>query len=259
MNSEHLRKIWQHSPQHPKLERDLVHLWRVNLNLSPTTIKELAGLLSQDEMAKANRFRFQKHKRRFVVARGVLRHLLGNYLQINPKEVKFQYGDRGKPYLTNTTDNNSLQFNISHSQEYALHGFVYNHPIGVDLEYLREMKDAAQIAQRFFSAQEFRLLDNLDSRQQQRLFFKLWTAKEACLKATGKGLADSLESVKIDFDQTEVPCLKAIQGCSEAIKWWSMYPCIPAQNYVGAIAIKAQITQEQIKYWNWDRDLFGGR
>lgn len=248
-------EIWQNSPQHPRLEKDRVHLWRVNLDLPAVIIEELRVCLSPDEIDKANKFRFPQHNRRFVVARGVLRQLLGNYLQISPREIKFQYSDRGKPYLTTTGFHNSLQFNISHSQEYALYGFTYDYPIGVDIEHLREMKDAVQIAQRFFSPQEFQSIDNLDSAQQQKVFFKLWTAKEAYLKATGTGLSGSLSSVNIGLNDMENPYLESIQGSIEAVKSWSMYPCIPALNYVGAIAIKAQITQQQIKCWNWERDL----
>ena len=241
------QKVWQTSAQHPQLAANCVHLWRANLDLPAARVNELAELLSTDEIAKANRFRYPHLKRRFIVARGVLRQLLANYLQISPKTIEFAYGDRGKPYLV---DLNCLQFNLAHSHEYALYGFSGDYPLGVDLEYLREMPDAAKIAQRFFTPQEFQLINCLQGKQRSATFFKLWTAKEAYLKATGTGLSGSLSGIEIGFKETE-PCLKSIQGNVEAVKWWSMYPCVPAQNYVGAIAIKVKIAPEQISHWHW--------
>ena len=249
MHNPPQREIWQQSTQHPTLAKNRVHLWRTNLDLPAAEVSRLTAYLSADEIDKANKFHFDRHRSRFIVARSSLRQLLGKYLHTSPNLIKFEYGDRGKPYL-NADSNNCLEFNLSHSQDYALYGFTYNYPIGVDLEYLREMKDAAKIARRFFSPQEFQLLDCLKSEQQQQVFFKLWTAKEAYLKATGTGLADSLTSVDIGLERAE-PYLKAIQGSVRELRHWSMYPCVPAQNYVGAIAIKAQITPEQVSYWNW--------
>lgn len=249
--SEKQNQIWDSPKKRPQLTEDQVHLWRASLDPPSVILEDLAYILSKDEIAKANKYRFPQHRCRFIAARGILRQLLGQYLQISPSSIEFQYGDRGKPYLSKSIFSSSLEFNISHSQGYALYGFSLNHAIGVDLEYLRPMKDAAQIAQRFFSPQEFEFVNCLSGKQQQRVFFKLWTAKEAYLKATGTGLAGSLASIDIDFDQAEIPCLKSIKGNTAAIVPWSMYSCIPAHDCVGAIAIKTKITPQQIKYWNW--------
>lgn len=245
-----LDTIWQNPPNKAILEYNQVHIWRANLDLPSGEINRLFGFLSPDEIARANKFHFAQHKRRFIAARGILRYLLGNYLQISANNLKFEYSDRGKPRLARYMGNSSLQFNISHSQEYALYGFVQDHAIGVDLEYLREMKDMAKIAERFFSPEESKFIASLHSEKQQRLFFKLWTAKEAFLKATGTGLAGSLDSVDIFFDQAECPSLLGIKGNSTAVDNWSMYSCIPARNYVAAMAIKAPRNKLQIDYWN---------
>lgn len=246
-----LDTIWQHPLHHPILEDNQVHAWRANLDLPTAEINQLASLLSPDEIDRANKFRFPQHRRRFIAARGILRELLGNYLQISPDNLEFEYGDRGKPRLAVSMGDSSLQFNISHSQEYALYGFTNDHPIGVDLEYLREMEDVAKIAERFFSPQESKLIASLHSEQQQRVFFKLWTTKEAFLKAIGTGLAGSLASLDISLDQWEHPILLSIQGNAAAVANWSMYSCIPAPNYVAAVAIETPITKLQIDYWHW--------
>ncbi|WP_019507798.1 4'-phosphopantetheinyl transferase superfamily protein [Pleurocapsa sp. PCC 7319] len=255
-NSSHWKTIWQNPEQLPILDKNQVHVWRANLELSKTEIEQLATCLSTDEISRANKFRFPIHKRRFIVARGILRQLLGNYLQLSPDRIKFEYGDRGKPRLAASVVDGFLQFNVSHSEEYALYGFTHHHLIGVDLEYLRDMKDAVKLAERFFSPREFELLAAIDSEQQRKVFFKLWTAKEAYLKAIGTGLTNSLASIDISFDQTGNPKLLAIEGDLEATANWSMYPCVPEINYVATVAIKTPTNSQQIYFWNWHQNSF---
>ncbi len=251
VDNPNLETNWQDPLQPPILANNQVHVWRANLDLPTAEINQLATLLSTDEIARANKFRFPEHKRRFIATRGILRQLLGNYLQISAKILKFEYSDRGKPRLAASISDSSLEFNVSHSQEYALYGFTHHNQIGVDLEYLRDMKDAAKIAERFFSPRESQLIASLNSEQQQRIFFKLWTAKEAYLKAIGTGLTGSLDGVDISLDQAGYPSLLAINGNVAAAASWSMHHCIPAINYVASVAIKTNIIKQQINFWNW--------
>ena len=253
MSDNNLNTIWQNPLQPPTLAKERVDVWRANLDLPTAEIERLKTWLSSDEVARANRFRFDRHRERFIAARGILRQLLGNYLQINPGKVKFEYGDRGKPRLSRML-NSSLEFNVSHSQNYALYGFIYNYPIGVDLEYLREMKDALKIAKRFFSLREYKAIAPLPARQQQKVFFKIWTAKEAYLKAIGTGLAGSIAHTEISLDDAESPYLRAVKGEIEAASW-TLRLCVPANNYVAVVAVPTRITQVQINFWNWHHNL----
>ena len=239
---------WQHPQHFPKLEKHQAHVWHANLDLNTTEINQLATLLSAEETARANRFRFREHKRRFIAARGILRQLLGAYLAINPRTVDFSYGEKGKPTLSNVTE---LQFNISHSQASALLGFSLEHLIGVDLEYQRGLTDALKIAQRFFSPRESRMLQETAPEQQEKLFFQLWTAKEAYLKALGIGLSGSLAGVEIAFDSNQSPYLFSLQEKSVAISDWSLYSCTPITNYLGAIALNPKISAQQVNFWHW--------
>ncbi len=248
--------VWKNPEQPPILDNNQIHVWRANLDLPDAEIVRLASLLSPDEIARANKFRFHHLKTRFTAARGILRHLLANYLSINPCDIEFEYGDRGKPRLSSSQHPSFLEFNISHSQEYALFGFTYNDLIGVDLEYIREMTDALKIAQRFFSVREYELLRTTEKEAQPELFFTLWTAKEAYLKAVGKGLAGSLDSVEIELNQPQSPRLQAIQGDKATAAEWSLYPCLPATDYLGAIAIQTPQSPKQINFWHWHHDLY---
>ncbi|HEY4563621.1 MAG TPA: 4'-phosphopantetheinyl transferase superfamily protein, partial [Thermoanaerobaculia bacterium] len=163
-----------------------IHVWSVRLDPPAAEVERLGRALSADEWERANRFRFEKHRRQYVVGRGALRALLAAYLETRPEAVRFRYGPRGKPFLESPSD---LQFNLSNSDEMALVGFVRGPEIGVDVEYLRPMPDCEQISERFFSESERRVLRGIPGRAKEEAFFNCWTRKEAYLKAVGEGLA----------------------------------------------------------------------
>ena len=236
--------VWKIPLRSPTLKDNEIHVWRANLELSPPKIERLTALLSSDEIARADRFRFPQHRRRFIVARGILRQLLGDYLSVAPHSLNFAYEARGKPFLTGEDTN--IKFNISHSQEYALFGFTRKYLIGVDLEYQRSM-DCLKIAERFFLPQEFEIIRQAAS-ERTKLFFQLWTAKEAYLKALGTGLSGSLTSIEIALDLHQHPY---IQSLEEDKLDWSLYSCTPAKSYLGAIAVKTSSSEPQIFFWHW--------
>ncbi|OKH24202.1 4'-phosphopantetheinyl transferase [Hydrococcus rivularis NIES-593] len=227
-----------------------VDLWLVNLDLSADKIEELAHILSADEKARAERFYFQQHRHRYIVARGTLRRILGHYLAIAPNRIEFEYSSRGKPKLAQSFGANGMQFNLSHSQDLALYGFARDRAIGVDLEYIRPITDAQTIAQRFFSARESAIIDALPESERLMAFFRGWTAKEAYLKATGDGLAGSLDRVEVSLAPNEPMRLLAIDGDVQAAARWHLHAIAPATNYVATVAVEGQ-SNSQLTIRNW--------
>jgi 4'-phosphopantetheinyl transferase len=142
-----------------------IQLWQTSLQLNEGEVQIFRALLSDDELARVERFKFDVHKRRFLVARGVLRTLLGQYLECDPRVIQFLYTQHGKPYLANT----DLHFNISHSDEMAVYAFTRQAKIGVDIEKVEDVFKN-DVAKRFFSHQEYQLLTALDGLEQQRGF-----------------------------------------------------------------------------------------
>jgi 4'-phosphopantetheinyl transferase len=215
-----------------------IHVWAVRLDPPPEEVARLERLLSADERQRAGRFRFDQHRRQYTVGRGALRTLLGAYLEVPPAEVRFQYGPRGKPFLAPPLDGKGLQFNLSNSSDLALAGFVRGPEIGVDVEYLREMKDCEQIAERFFSASEREVLRTIPFPAKQEAFFNCWTRKEAYLKAVGEGLAAPLDSFDVTLGLGEPPRMLTLEGDPERASRWFLHHLRPAADYLGAIAIE---------------------
>lgn len=220
-----------------KIKPNQLHLWIADLDVSESLIKSLSETLSNDEKIRAQRFRFPQHQNRFIVARGLLRKTLADYLRIKPAHIKFEYNQKGKPRISGGGIDR-LEFNISHSQNLALYGITLNRPIGVDLEYIRDFEQVEPIAQRFFTPQEYQQIKSLPKPQQQETFFRAWTAKEAYLKATGEGLSGGLDTVEIELNRKQPLKLISINQNPQAANHWRLYELNPAPNYQAAIAIQ---------------------
>ncbi len=224
---------WQFPPENLQLFHNEVHLWQKYLNLSQQKVAELSTILAPDEQKRADRFRFPIHRNRFIVARATLRQILARYLNLEPQKIQFQYSDRGKPSLID----NKIEFNLSHSQDLAIYGFTKNRKIGVDLEYLKDMPDAENLAKRFFCDREYQAISSFQPPDKQTAFFKIWTAKEAYLKATGVGLM-GLDDVEIVLNSSVDVKIASINHNIEAASNWYLSSFKIKADYIAAVAIE---------------------
>ena len=212
------------------LEQGRIEVWSVTLDVPAAQTAALEAVLSQDERARAERFRFERGRRRFIAARGLLRRLLGAYLDRAPADVAFTYGRKGKPLTA------GLHFNLSHSGERVLIA-LGRIPLGVDIERLRPLRDPEAIARRFFSRAERETLAAQPAERKIEAFFACWTCKEAYVKAVGDGLAISLRSFDATFGEGRPPALKTHLPEGECERWF-LRRLEPAPGYVGALAAR---------------------
>lgn len=210
-----------------------VYVWAFPLGGSPEQIARCASILSDDEGRRASEFKMEHLGRRYRVAHGLMRTLLGQCLQRPPQTLEFEFGPRGKPRLRNS----ALEFNLAHSGELGLLAVSGSSPVGVDVEQLRPMPDGLDIARRFFSAREVAMFEDVAATEHDVAFFNLWTRKEAWLKATGEGIAESLSKVEFAFRPGEAARVLAIDGDAKAAENWSLCALQPSSDYVGALAI----------------------
>ena len=220
------------------LPSDEVHVWQAFFNQEKSQLNELAQTLSEDERLKAERFYFQKDQRCFVVTHGILRNILGRYLNTEPKRLKFSYGSHGKPMIGGVTDGHSLCFNMSHSHGLALFVFTWRRRVGVDVEYVRSMSDAEEIVERFFSPRENAVFRTVRASKKLEAFFNCWTRKEAFLKAIGDGLSRSLDSFEVSLAPEEPARLLSVEGDPQEASRWRLRALAPAHGYVGAFVVE---------------------
>src|SRR6185436_5020996 len=156
-------QTWQVPAEQPSLGSNEVHVWRLSLKQPVVIVESLYQMLSPDEQARANRFHLERDRRHFIVARAGLRKLLGQYLGIKPTELRFAYGDYGKPHLAPAMLGHptKLKFNLAHAGGLAVYAFTRLGEIGVDLERVKPAFAGDEIARRFFSKPEVDSFDQL--------------------------------------------------------------------------------------------------
>jgi 4'-phosphopantetheinyl transferase len=214
---------------------DAIDVWVVALDgPGPAAAAEV---LSADEIARAERFVFDRDRRRFAACRRALRHVLSGYTGIAPEALVFAYGRNGKPSLDGSDD--GLAFNVSHAEERAVIAVSGAGDLGVDIECTTRTVDFEGLADRFFSPVESSELRALPASGRRQAFYNCWTRKEAYIKATGDGLACPLQSFAVTLQAAAPPAFRWIEG--DAAAQWRLFAFSPGPAYVGAAAIRAQV------------------
>jgi 4'-phosphopantetheinyl transferase len=234
-----------------------IHLWRADLAALIPQIPQLQPLLSADEQHRAARYVFAHHRQRYLLARGLLRLILSRYAGIAAADLEFNYAANGKPSLVQPL---SLQFNLSHSQDRAMYAVGSDRSLGVDLEFLRPVDHLISISRRYFSEAEVKWLEAETENAQALMFFRLWTAKEAYLKATGVGISQ-LQHICLNQSAAGHLQLCPGQNSIQNAHPWQLLEFSPCPEYHAALAYTGM--PAQIRYWDIATDanlaaLLGG-
>jgi 4'-phosphopantetheinyl transferase len=233
----------------PDLADGEVHVWRIPLKAEAATLARYQELLAPDERARAARFHFEVHRRRFAVARARMRILLASYLRCKPAELTFCYTAHGKPFLSGSL----VAFNLSHAHEMAILGVTSGREIGVDIEYLDRKFAGDDIAARYFSAGELRALRAFAPDQQCAAFFRCWTRKEAYIKAHGEGLSMPLASFEVCVEDREELWLNNDKDPNEQARW--RLQNVPApEGYAAAAVVEGR--DSSFRQFDWSDAIY---
>jgi len=226
----------------PLLDSD-IHIWCASLNVSSTALANYFAYLSLDEKARTERFYFEVDRNRFITGRGLLRSILSSYLKMDPSQIEFVYGQYGKPALKMGLRNKILEFNLSHSKDLAVYGFSWDRQIGIDVEYVQSMSDMDNFAEHFFSHHETAFINSLSGEEKEKAFFKIWTCKEAFLKANGSGLTTPLNEVEISLENDRTVELISVASDQDQTESWHFEMFNPVPGYQAALAFNAHAGQ----------------
>jgi 4'-phosphopantetheinyl transferase len=175
---------------------DPVRVWLIGAPRSARVLARLEGVLDDEERRRADRLLFEHQRRRFVVAHGAARVILGRLLGVPPARLCWERGAHGKPELAMpaaTRVGVLPRVSLSHSGELAVLAVSAVRPVGVDIQRLRDDLDAVAMSARYFTGREasFVAAAERPAGQLDR-FARLWARKEACVKATGGRLMQGM-------------------------------------------------------------------
>ena len=242
------RDRWLPAPASLVLLGSEIHVWRASLDLLKDEVHALLRMLAPDEVERAKRFFFDQDHDRFIVARGQLRILLGRYLNLPPEELLFRYGPRGKPTLAPEFDR-WIRFNLSHSHSLVVYAVTRHRPVGIDLEFVRQLPEAQHIVERFFSPQEQASFSALSPDEQLETFFRYWTRKEACLKAVGDGFALDPSQVHVSVSRGRPVASFSVSGDPGEASRWYLHDLVPGSGYTAALAVQEK--NLRLSRWEW--------
>jgi 4'-phosphopantetheinyl transferase len=226
-----------------------VHVWRVDLAAHGDAAGGLAGALDDEERARAQRFYFERDRRRFAASHAILRDILRRYLGISAGEVRFTLDRYGKPSLAGEGERGDLRFNMSHSGELALYAVAAGRDVGVDVEYTEREFDFDAIAERFFSVAEAAEIRALAAGQRAQAFFNCWTRKEAYIKARGLGLFLELDSFSVSTVALTHGEAVAVRLPPDAEGRWSVVNVDAGRGYAAAVA--AEGAHPRVAFFDW--------
>lgn len=224
-----------------------VVVWRVSMEVHRPLRDDEWTVLSTDERARAERFKFDEPRIRLVRCRNALRTILGRWLEVSPSTLCFDYGEHGKPRLMDAADGPS--FNVSHSHDWALIAVTAIGELGVDVERCDERITWPGLARRFFSPPEVDELFALPSDRQLEAFYQIWTGKEAFIKAIGRGLSFPLGSFSVAANPARPPALLAVDDPQLDAAAWQMASAHPADGYAGTVIWNGPARSVMFRSW----------
>lgn len=213
------------------LTNNTLDIWTIPLNVPESELLQMFSVLNEEEKKSAMRFRFDKHRRRYIASHAAMRTILAKALSISAANLQFQTQKEGKPYLLD----NPLYFNLSHSEELAMLVLSDQGEVGIDIEYLNFDIDTINIPKRFFHPLECEQLEQMPAEKRPLYFYYCWTGKEAYLKAKGVGIANHLQQFSLDFQNPANIKVRFTTQELEDFKNWTVYTFRPKNNYLSTV------------------------
>lgn len=235
-------------------EADGVDVFRFSLSVPASSVERLRACLSDDELARADRYALPEVADHFVVGRATLRVILAQRLEVEPRQISFRYGVHGRPELGEPWNSSGVFFNLTHSHGLALLGMTQDVELGIDLERVRSSVATESVARRYFAPAEVEALLALTEADRVGAFFRIWTRKEAYLKAVGSGITGILQSFEVSLTPGRgARLLRHYRDPFEAARW-SLYDLADprAQPEYEASLILESKGAEVIRLWDWD-------
>jgi 4'-phosphopantetheinyl transferase len=233
------------------LESEL-HVWIAYPDNVPAQhlAEQFLPLLNQEEQDRYRRFHFDHDRHTYLAAHTLVRMTLSRYAACSPASWRFIRGPHGKPEIKPAADLPALGFNLSHTKGLVACSVALDCICGVDVEKIRPMKDMAGIAETVFSNAEIEAWESADEAEKPDNFFKLWTLKEAYIKATGQGLSAPLKDISFDIGS---PLIRASLANDQlADEGWHFHHWKPATTHHLAVAVKSAVTSHRIVCYELD-------
>ena len=239
-----------------------IHIWSAILDQPDTIVDGYYSILSDNEQRKVNKYKSKKLRNEQIMSMGLLRVLIAKYTNYSLNEINFLYNEFGKPFLSPDSKGNKLSFNLSHSGNIAVFVFSRNREVGIDVEKIKELTDMEGVVDLCFSESEKKWFNNLPPYKKEEMFYKIWTDKEAYIKAIGKGLSFSPNNISLEQRSDDELFFKEIIG-DENLSRWKLVTFNPHPGFISSIVVEGftieYFSLDPQSIFNNDYSLFRGK
>lgn len=212
-----------------------IDVWPIDLDIAGLA-PAVSPLLSPAERERVSRLRFDRDRQRFTVATGASRLILAHYTGMRAADITFARSPHGKPYIAANEGRSPVRFNLTHSYDRALVAVAYEREVGVDLEWKNDETEVESVARRYFCPSEFAALAALPPAARKDAFFRVWTLKEAVMKAVGLGL--SLPPDQVEVTLTPAGPSALLRLGHEGFDRWCVCELPVVDGYAAALAVE---------------------
>lgn len=226
-----------------------IHVWWIDLDQPQYIVDNYYRVLDQDEKISILNFKTELLRKRYTVSKCVLKILISKYLDSKPEEVKFTYGELGKPFLSSSINTLNLQFNMSHSNRLGMCAFTKDKALGVDIEKIREFSNLEDVAEMCMSEFEKGWFSKLPPATRIEIFYKVWTVKESFIKAIGAGLSFPMVDVEVKMNSSDKCEFHKIKNESGIFRKWRVFTFAPEPNYTASLVAEADGSKIKRFYW----------
>ena len=240
---------WPPGPVVPLLEDRQVHVWLRDLEgVHPDGGPSLG--LSAEELERAGRLRRKEDQRRWTSSRAWLRAVLGRYVDRPGSDLRFFYGTEGKPFLAHTPRRGPIQFNLSHSGDWAIMA-VSRHEVGIDMETTGGEPPTEALVRRVLTEDEQQAMARWFRQRRKQGFLKAWTRKEALFKGTGEGLTRDPLTISTLVSESSSGGSVAFEVMRNAADYegWTVVDLSPDPGVVAAVAVRE--AKPRFQAWSW--------
>ncbi|MGY3698848.1 MULTISPECIES: 4'-phosphopantetheinyl transferase family protein [Bradyrhizobium] len=213
-----------------------VAVWWMRLGSpSAAAVKQWRACLDPSEQAQADKFYVQADRSTYVAAHWLVRSALASVGNLPPANWRFIVEEHGKPKIDRALGRSELRFNLSHTRGFVACAVSVGVDVGIDVETLTPSRASLDIAERYFSPSEVAILRGAPPDEQAECFFRLWTLKEAFIKATGEGLSRPLDSFSFSLNPASI---SFSQGEADDAPQWQFIEQRPSPQHVLALAVR---------------------
>jgi 4'-phosphopantetheinyl transferase len=218
-------------------ERIDLYLGLIDAVDTPQAYQTCFATLSSAERQRAECFVFERHRRQYIFAHGLLRIALSSFVpEVEPSDWCFVANRYGRPSIATPALGRTVYFSLSHTEGCVACAVSNCEAVGVDVEEIQERRSLSSIARSNFSWEEIDALRVLRPRDLVDRFFDYWTLKEAYLKARGIGISLPLNQFSILISSNHKIGIRFTPGTADDPQRWHFKKMSPSAKHRLALA-----------------------